>query len=587
MKNNKFFSYLSAFSLIELMISLITISCIMAAFTPILTKKLNKTNVTMSISEISSKCDKFSSDCVLCYPNKCLICNKSCTDGEIKDSEKCSCETCATMYPNCLECKTSGCQKCLSGYGLTADKSCELCPLGYYSDGSTSCKPCPIGKYQDVTGQSTCKDCPVGKYQDLTGQSTCKSCSAGKYQDLEGQSTCKSCPIGKYQDVTGQSTCKDCPAGKYQDLEGQTTCKDCPAGKYQDLEGQTTCKNCPDGKWSTSASNTCDIICEVGYSCSSGSMQVCSAGTYSSGSLGLCLACEKGKYQDITGQSSCKSCPAGKYQDVTGQSTCKDCPAGKYQDLEGQSSCKSCSSGYTPNSTKTGCEKTCSCPENYYSRYFLDEDGKKWERGCSSSCPENYGTEITDEKGCKTCQVVCPSNYRFDSSNGCVKCNSPNIPSKLNITKCTCPSGYYIEHDVTIAKIYASDGTLYKNLRLTGGFNKCIENLNPSLAGCRSIDTVPSTNGFTWANYGCKPSCNWYKGEYIDTTDGTCKQCSGYSTGFDCKSNYLISLSRRYLTDGNFVYQISISYDSVSDDGKTFTKDGVTYYMKALTESEF
>ena len=289
------------------MISLITISCIMAAFTPILTKKLNKTNVTMSISEISSKCDKFSSDCVLCYPNKCLICNKSCTDGEIKDSEKCSCETCATMYPNCLECKTSGCQKCLSGYGLTADKSCELCPLGYYSDGSTSCKPCPIGKYQDVTGQSTCKSCPIGKYQDVTGQSTCKSC-----------------PIGKYQ--------------------------------------------------------------------------------------------------DITGQSSCKSCSAGKYQDVTGQSTCKDCPIGKYQDLEGQSSCKSCSSGYTPNSTKTGCEKTCSCSEKYYSRYFLDEDGKKWERYCSSSCPANYGTEIIDEKGCKTCQVVCPSTYRYDFYNGCVQC---------------------------------------------------------------------------------------------------------------------------------------------------------------------
>ena len=42
---------LLAFSLIELMISLITISCIVAAFTPVVTKKLKNSNVIEGIDK--------------------------------------------------------------------------------------------------------------------------------------------------------------------------------------------------------------------------------------------------------------------------------------------------------------------------------------------------------------------------------------------------------------------------------------------------------------------------------------------------------------------------------------------------------
>ena len=44
---------LIAFSLVELMISLITISCIVAAFTPVITKKLKKQDVAISIAQSS------------------------------------------------------------------------------------------------------------------------------------------------------------------------------------------------------------------------------------------------------------------------------------------------------------------------------------------------------------------------------------------------------------------------------------------------------------------------------------------------------------------------------------------------------
>ena len=47
-----------AFSLIELLISLITISCIVAAFAPVITKKLNKidTTLALSLNDISTNC---------------------------------------------------------------------------------------------------------------------------------------------------------------------------------------------------------------------------------------------------------------------------------------------------------------------------------------------------------------------------------------------------------------------------------------------------------------------------------------------------------------------------------------------------
>ena len=73
-----------AFSLIELMISLITISCITAAFAPIITKKMKNSNVSVALSEISTKCDKFTEECTLCYSSKCVMCNRHCNEYQFK-----------------------------------------------------------------------------------------------------------------------------------------------------------------------------------------------------------------------------------------------------------------------------------------------------------------------------------------------------------------------------------------------------------------------------------------------------------------------------------------------------------------------
>ena len=76
--------YKKAFSLIELMISLITISCITAAFTPVVTKKLKNSNVTVALSEVTTKCDKFTDECSLCYSSKCIACSRYCNDNQYK-----------------------------------------------------------------------------------------------------------------------------------------------------------------------------------------------------------------------------------------------------------------------------------------------------------------------------------------------------------------------------------------------------------------------------------------------------------------------------------------------------------------------
>lgn len=50
----------------------------------------------------------------------------------------------------------------------------------------------------------------------------------------------------------------------------------------------------------------------------------CPSGTHSSSS-GKCVLCNKGNYQDESGQTSCKSCPYGKTTAFVGSQSQLDC----------------------------------------------------------------------------------------------------------------------------------------------------------------------------------------------------------------------------------------------------------------------
>ncbi len=324
------FNFVSAFSLIELMISLIVISSISAAFAPVISKRLSSTATTISSGQgsISTKCeDKFGADCTLCYKTKCIICLKSCTSNTYVDIPTCTCKSCSSIATNCTKCNDEKCLQCNLGYKLVNGK-CEKCPAGYSCNGIT----------QTI--------CSAGTYSGA-GAASCTACQAGKYQASKGKSYCDTCPAGKYS-AAGASSCSTCQAGKYSSA-GAGSCSTCPAGKYS-AAGAGSCSTCQAGKYSSAGASSCST---------------CEAGKYSAAGAGSCTPCSEGKYQPNSGKSSCIVCPAGKYQPNTGQTACIACPRGQYQKYTGKTSCDPCGSGKTTLNTGSTSSSSCiNCPSN-------------------------------------------------------------------------------------------------------------------------------------------------------------------------------------------------------------------------------
>ena len=231
-------SLLLGFSLIELMISLITVSCITAAFAPVISKKIRTTNI-VSVGSKSINCKN--EDCLYCDAtgNVCYICNKDCEDTEYLDIQNCNCVSCSEASGAtgvCLKCKYDR----KNGGGI-----CTLsgCPKGQYVDMTTnSCQPCSAGYYQpnDNSPSTSCIPCPAGEYSSA-GAAGCSACPAGKYS-LQGWAECQNCSAGYYSNA-GASECTQCPAGQYCSSSGCTACQDCSAGYYSNA-GASSCSAC-------------------------------------------------------------------------------------------------------------------------------------------------------------------------------------------------------------------------------------------------------------------------------------------------------------------------------------------------------
>ena len=113
-------------------------------------------------------------------------------------------------------------------------------------------------------------------------------------------------------------------------------CAYCTGGQYQDQEAQTSCKGdlCSPGTFAPPVPYVNPVTCST-----------CPGGQYTSthGQV-KCIGdpCEQGKYA-ATGQivpHNCTACEVGKYQHQSGQSTCLDCPISMYQDEIGATQCK-------------------------------------------------------------------------------------------------------------------------------------------------------------------------------------------------------------------------------------------------------
>ncbi|MBR1617454.1 hypothetical protein IJ670_04815, partial [bacterium] len=206
---------LFAFSLIELLISLIAISCITAAFAPVISKKLMSNSISIgstlkgnSGGGISDDCTDISPNCQTCIGDTCLGCNTSafeCGERQYKSNLSCACINCPDYDPNCLKCDNSGCTKCPEGYYVKNGK-CLNCIEGYYCPNGTELEKCPKG-YQ----------CPTSNLTNPIG------CSAQTYQANEGATSCNACESNQYSPAK-QASCTNCADDSEGFNQGCTTC---------------------------------------------------------------------------------------------------------------------------------------------------------------------------------------------------------------------------------------------------------------------------------------------------------------------------------------------------------------------------
>lgn len=236
-----------AFSLIELLISLIIISLIVASFAPIITKKMKYQNATMAGGIGGQNCKKFdpSGKCLACDKDKCTLCSTQIglNKGQYVDpSVSCEVKTCTEGYSKCSDTAVS----CLEGYGYDAStKKCTKCEAGTASKGENlACTPCAADSVSSA-GASVCTECKAIEHKKPNAAKTaCVNVTCNKGQYIENI-TCKTCPAGTYQEVDNhqQTSCLSCSDGFYCESGNKIACSDnCKTCSTADK-----CTKCDDG----------------------------------------------------------------------------------------------------------------------------------------------------------------------------------------------------------------------------------------------------------------------------------------------------------------------------------------------------
>ena len=173
---------LFAFSLIEIMLSLIIVSSILAAFAPIVSRKMNSKVIEVAATASFSKncADKYTSDCTLCTSKACISCklDRKAPEGKYLDVDACRYKACTDLFSDCLICAHDRCMLCIATKYIDAQGKCTACGSSttYVCDGvfrcDVSCKTC------SGSGLS-CKTCNQGYYlKNVSGTVKCVACSS-------------------------------------------------------------------------------------------------------------------------------------------------------------------------------------------------------------------------------------------------------------------------------------------------------------------------------------------------------------------------------------------------------------------------
>lgn len=83
---------IKAFSMMELMVSVVAIAIMASVLVPAITQKAKKTDVRVNAEQLTSSCSQFPY-CDLCYVDRCVICQRTdCGSYDNVDVEKCVCK---------------------------------------------------------------------------------------------------------------------------------------------------------------------------------------------------------------------------------------------------------------------------------------------------------------------------------------------------------------------------------------------------------------------------------------------------------------------------------------------------------------
>ncbi|MBQ8476847.1 hypothetical protein IJ531_07285 [bacterium] len=497
-----------AFSLIELMISLIAISVITAAFTPVISKKIKSGNLTIGDSGISTVCDtKFSSCCTLCYPHKCIQCNElctSCSSNQFTNPDECKCYNCNDSIKGIANCNVSckwnykqstlKCTKCKTGYYLKNNK-CIECEAGYKCPDGINRTQCGSGTYNTTKGNTSCINCEAG--YKCSGGTNHEQCSGTTYS-LGSSSSCSNCEAG-YKCVNGIRT--QCTGTTYS-LANAGSCTNCQAG-YKCVNGIRT--QCTGTTYSLANSSSCSA-CTNCYTCSNttGICTKCNAG-YKLISNNCNTACSSNEYCPAgnTGAvncsskwsgcvscnlSNCTECSLGYYINGTGCTVCSNVSAGCYKCSSG-TVCTGCNAGYYKN---TSTNKCVACSASQYC--------PKDTLGTPSACSGN----IT---GCSSCSggscSTCSSGYYKNTSNKCTACS--NVSTGCNTCSsnsvCTrCNAGYYL--NTSTKKCVACTASQYCPSGTNGTPNTCSSKIT-GCTSCSGSSCISCSAGYILSSGSC------------------------------------------------------------------------------------
>jgi hypothetical protein len=385
-----------------------------------------------------------------------------------------------------VSCKNCPAGKFSSATGVSSSSGtsdgCNLCPAGKKnpSGGNTPCSLCTPGQWQNETGKGSCKavlpgheetpdgvlqlKCLPGRY-GTGGVKRCRTCKSGQYQNQPASISCKNVSAGHESDssrtlelacvpgkfgIGGSASCMHCPGGKYQDKSLATSCKPCAQGDGTNQgsgNGSTSCAKIPPGSYITS--NQASIECGKGYKCQGedSKPEQCDRGTFQDNTgQRVCLDCSSGMYNNKMGSDKCLNCQPGFYRSgqTKDRTTCiptqkgfyvsspgssfeLECSAGSYADVEGLDACKICPMGWLQKEKRgVNCQR---CQDDRTSN-DIRTDCLKPDYKVPSDCDdESYLDMSNSDRQLHKCET-CPSggycvgpSYFFDGRGGAASLN--------------------------------------------------------------------------------------------------------------------------------------------------------------------